>query len=146
MWILKIKSTIDGCGITNIWHGHGNANIKWLKHNLELKMKDINKETWHSEIHANRLCSNDRILKNVVGFEKYLTYLSPTAVKITNRCGNHKLLISIGRYLPGNDQRLCNSCNTGDGGDEYHYVLVSPSLIEERSKYIKDTIESDLIL
>ena len=25
----------------------------------------------------------------------------------------------------------------GDQGDEYHYVLVCPSLMEERSKYIK---------
>ena len=63
-WILKIKSTTDGCGLTNTWHGHGNVNIKWLKHNLELKMKDISRQTWHSEMYANRLCSNYRIFKN----------------------------------------------------------------------------------
>ena len=73
---------------TNMWHDHSIVNIKWLKHNLELKLKDINIQTWHSEIHANRLCSNYRIFKNEVGFEKYLTYLSPTdrinLCKITN--------------------------------------------------------------
>ena len=138
-WILKIKSIIDGCGLTNMWHDHSIVNIKWLKHNLELKLKDINIQTWHSEIHANRLCSNYRIFKNEVGFEKYLTYLSPTdRINLCKfRCGNHKLPISVGRYLPGNAQRLCHLCNTGDQGDEYHYVLVCPSLMEERSKYIK---------
>ena len=50
---LKIKSIIDGCGLTNTWHDHNIVNIKWLKQNLELKMKDINIQTWHSEIHAN---------------------------------------------------------------------------------------------
>ena len=53
------------------------------------------------------------------------------------RCGNYKLPISVGRYLAGNDQRLCNLCSTGDQSDQYNYVLVCPSLIEERSKYIR---------
>ena len=63
-WTLKIKSIIDGCRLTNMWHDDSIVNIKWLKHNFELKMKDINIQTWHSEIHANRLCSNYRILKD----------------------------------------------------------------------------------
>ena len=48
------------------------------------------------------------------------------------RCGNRKLPISVGRYLSGNAQMLCSLCDTGDQGDEYHYVLVCPSLLEER--------------
>ena len=101
------------------------------------------------------LCSNYRIFKNKVGFERYLTYLSPNdRIKLCKfRCGNHKcpiyvgrylcwslsllVVISVGRYLPGNAQRLCHLCNTRDQGDEYHYVLVCPSLMDERSKYIK---------
>ena len=39
---------------------------------VELKMKDINRQTWYNEIHINRLCSNYRIFKNEVGLEKNL--------------------------------------------------------------------------
>ena len=38
------------------------------------------------------------------------------------RCGNKTLHISVGRYLPGKAQMLCNLCNTAERGDEYHFV------------------------
>ena len=33
-WTLKIKSIIDGCGLTNMWHVHSIVNIKWLKQKI----------------------------------------------------------------------------------------------------------------
>ena len=47
------------------------------------------------------------------------------------------LWISAGHYLPGDALRTCNLCNTEDQGDEFHFVFVCLSLMEERLKYIK---------
>ena len=34
-----------------------------------------------------------------------------------------------------------NVCNTGDQGDEFHYVLIGPSLMKETFKHIKGNTE-----
>ena len=39
------------------------------------------------------------------------------------RCGNHKLPISVGHYLQWDAPKPCPLCDTGDEGDECHYVL-----------------------
>ena len=50
---------------------------------------------------------------------------------------NHRLPIQSGRFshIPRHE-RLCTLCNSGDIGDEYHYLLVCSHLAETRKKFI----------
>ena len=53
------------------------------------------------------------------------------------RCGSHRLPIETGRWrgVSIND-RLCHLCDSGDIGDEYHYVMTCKALCLEREKYL----------
>ncbi len=51
------------------------------------------------------------------------------------RCGSHHLPVSETRYNGINDVNKCSLCNN-DVGDEYHYLLVCPSLSHVRKNYV----------
>ncbi len=51
---------------------------------------------------------------------------------------NHKLPIQKGRILGiDRNDRLCGKCNTGDLGDEYHYIFQCPFFSEDRKQFLK---------
>ena len=57
------------------------------------------------------------------------------------RTCNHRLPIETGRYTRRKvprENRICTKCNSGQVGDEYHFILTcsNPTLIELREKYI----------
>ena len=66
-------------------------------------MKDISPQTWHSEIHANRLCSNCRILKSnnnnnsllwrLHSQEPELRYATKRIIKHNREQGRAKVII-----------------------------------------------------
>ena len=57
------------------------------------------------------------------------------------RTCNHRLPIEVGRYarpaVP-REQRVCTKCNSGQIGDEFHFILTctNPTLMNLREKYI----------
>ena len=71
-------------------------------------------------------------------FENYLTMLKTSdSISLAKfRCGNHKLPIS-NRYQNDTTHSLCPLCNTGEIGDEMHYILTCSALKYERKKYVK---------
>ena len=139
-WVKNVKNIIDKCGFTNMWNNV--INPKWLKCALHLKLEDISKQEWISEVNSNSKCINYRIFKNELGFEKYLTLLNgKKRIMLSKfRCGNHKLPVTTGRYvgIPRNE-RKCNLCNCNVIGDEYHYLLEckDQDICKERKHCIK---------
>ena len=75
--------------------------------------------------------------------EYYLTNL-PNKLRVAIsriRTCNHRLPIEDGRYSRNyvpREQRICNKCDSGLVGDEFHFILVctNPVLLELREKYI----------
>ena len=137
-WIVKVRNTLDNCGMSNIWYNQ-EVDINWLKLSIDLKLKDIAIQNWNAEVHRNRLCNNYRLFKHEFCLEEYLVQLD--FVDRLNlckfRCGNHRLPIALNRYLAENDSSPCTMCDLNEQGDEFHYIMVCPALNHLRTKYVK---------
>ena len=95
---------------------------------------------WMQDIYLNSKCNNYRIYKDIFGFEDYLIQLQDNLkVVLTKfRCRNNKMPVEIGvRDNVPREQRICNLCDTGDIGDEFHYLFICKHLISHRKKNIK---------
>ena len=53
------------------------------------------------------------------------------------RCGNHRLPVSAGRYLPNQENKFCTLCKMNDTGDEFHYLFKCPFFETDRKVLIK---------
>ena len=62
-WIVKIKNTIDKCGLSYIWNDPGSFNYKWVKKCIDLRLSDMDKQNLLSEINENRFCTNYKMFK-----------------------------------------------------------------------------------
>ena len=81
---------------------------------------------WRSRVAENSVCSNYRLCKNICCLEEYLTYL-PSILRqrvLKFRLSNHRLPIQQRRSLgTPRGERICTVCDTGEVGDEFHYLL-----------------------
>ena len=48
---------------------------KWLKNALHLKLYNMARQEWHSDVSENQLCLNYRIFKNEIDYCNYLNVL-----------------------------------------------------------------------
>ena len=101
-------------------------------------MKDVRVQNWTALVYNNSMCTNYRIIKFDCGVDKYIKILSEDArIPLTKfRCGNHRLPISTSRFSD-HKSNVCLLCNTGEVGDEYHYILMCPNLALERKQLVK---------
>ena len=139
-WIVKVKGILDKCGMSNIWLDSNIVlNIQWIKSSVGLRLDDIAQQNWCEEVNRNRLCTNYRIFKQVSTFEPYLNKLDFTdrTSLCKFRCGNHRLPVANGRYLPDQLPQYCNMCDIQDPGDEFHYLFKCPVFKKFRKKFIK---------
>ena len=143
-WITKVENILVKCGMRNIWLSPQSVSRDWLKRSVERKLQDLDMQKWRSEVERNRLCTNYKLYKNVVGLERYILVLDPLLRNslCKYRCGNHNLPISSGRYLTVPTPRICNLCDLQDQGDEFHYILVCPAFKQHRDTYIANYYSS----
>ena len=80
-----------------------------------------------------------RIFKQNFGMEHYLKTLSPKNKKILVkfRTANHQLAVETGRWHGKSiSERLCTLCNSGQIGDEFHFILECKFLENLRKNYL----------
>ena len=98
----------------------------------------MEKQQWLDEINTNRLCYNYRIFKKNLSFEKYLTDL-PFLHRLNFskfRCKNNKLPVNQNRFSKTEIDRNCQLCDSGDIGDEFHYLFLCQFFVNERKKFL----------
>ena len=122
-----------------VWSSHFILNPKWVASSVSLRLNDIGQQNWCAEVNRNRLCTNYRIFKEINIFEEYLIkldYLERLAL-CRFRCGNHRLPVSEGRYLPNQEDKFCTLCKMNDPGDEFHFLFKCPFFETDRKVLIK---------
>ena len=140
LWILKIKSILNNCGMSYVWLNQDTINTKNcnnLKHNLKTTLYDSFVQNWKSEIHNNTACIIYRIFKDEHNLELYLSSLEPRyrVYLCKFRCRSHNLPCNKDRFnISDPDDLCCEICNTR--GDEFHYIFVCPKFVNERRKYL----------
>ena len=97
-------------------------------------------QEWQSRVAENSVCSNYRLFKKNC-FEKYLTYV-PSFLRqrvLKFKLINHRLPIQQRRSLGiPRDERISTVCDSGEGGDEFHYLLncSNENVKRNRTKYV----------
>ena len=141
-WFASIVSLLGSYGINNLPESVDDVKAAVKQINAALKYEYINK--WEQQVLASPKCSSlYKNVKSVFEMEHYLTKL-PFNLRLAIsriRTSNHKLPIEAGRYGSGyapRDERICHKCDSGQVGDEYHFVLTctNPVLLALRDKYI----------
>ena len=141
-WFVSIVSLLGSYGINNLPESVDDVKAAVKQVHAALKYEYINK--WEQQVLASPKCSSlYKNVKSVFEMEHYLTKL-PFNLRLAIsriRTSNHKLPIEAGRYGSGyapRDERICHKCDSGQVGDEYHFVLTctNPVLLALRDKYI----------
>ena len=98
-------------------------------------------QEWQSRVAENSVCSNYRLFEKKFCFDEYLTYLPsiPSQRVLRFRLCNHRLPILQRRSLGiPRDKRICTFCDSGEVGDEFHYLLnrSNKNIKRNRTKYV----------
>ena len=136
-WINFVKSILDDCGYSNVWHTQNFISHKWLIESIKLRLTDQFKQNWHSTLQISPKALSYRLFKSDFRFEKYLDVLNDknrfTFCRF--RTSNHRLPIEVGRWTNvERHNRLCQLCQSREIGDEFHYVLQCPNFVTDRKK------------
>ena len=124
--------------MTDFWKGLNKCSVESFKNIVKQRLLDQFKQQWSGEVFNSNVCSNYRMFKQVLEFEKYLYLPENLRLYISKfRCGNHHFPIVTGRYagIP-HDVRICSLCDSNELGDEFHYLFNCKSVCEERKKYL----------
>ena len=85
--------------------------------------------------------SNYKLLKENCEFEEYLDLLNDNEriLLCKFRTTNHRLIIETGRWQNiDREDRICNLCNEGLVGDEFHYLLECNYFNDDRKNLLGD--------
>ena len=124
-WLMKVHSLLDSLGLSYIWSNQIHT-IESFKRIVKQRLMDQFIQEWQSRVAENSVCSNYCLFKKKFCFEEYLTYL-PSILRqrvLKFRLSNHRLPIQQRRTLGiPRDERICTVCDSGEVGDEFHYLL-----------------------
>ena len=70
-----IKSTLNDCGLTNIWNEQQCINPEWLKYKVQLTLEDQYLQTRYHTINESSKCKLYNKIKHNFILEPYLTAL-----------------------------------------------------------------------
>ena len=139
-WCSHIRKILNDCGLSYLWQQQNHVNKEWLKKTIKIRLEDQYKQQWLTACDENPKCSNYRIYANH-SFQKYLTLLPENLrVPLTKyRLSNSRLPGVLARnYNNTDDNTICTQCNTGDIGDEFHYLFNCPQFNQARRSYLKN--------
>ena len=140
-WLAHIRDICNNCGMSWVWDSQTIVNPAWFKKAVEVRLKDQWITSWNSNLVSKSICCGYRIYKNIYCLEEYLVKLSKVnRIALTKlRASNNKLPITVGRFANiRREERVCEKCNAGVLGDEYHVLLVcdNEEITRLRNKYI----------
>ena len=128
-WITYIKNILISEGRLDLFYNNVINNRKATKLKISRTLKDLNLQTWNSDLLNSSKGRNYHIFKDDVRLENYLPILlRKTYIPLIKfRTANHKLPIETGRWdnTPHED-RKCILCDKNDIGDEFHYIFKCP--------------------
>ena len=139
LYIENVKSILESCGFSGVWHSQDTNNPKWLSLAISQRLKDQYLQTWSATVDKTSSATNFKLYKDTFGYSKFLSLLSAKNSKtfLRFRTRNHTLPVETGRWngTPLHE-RICNFCQK-EIGDEFHFMLVCDHFKQQRQTYIK---------
>jgi len=126
---MKVQSLLDSLGLSYICSNETHT-IESFKRIVKQRLNNQFIQEWQSRVAENSVCSNYHLFKKKFCFEEYLTYL-PSILRqrvLKFRLSNHRLPIQqrLSLDIP-RDEGICTVCDSGEVGDEFHYLLNCPN-------------------
>ena len=125
-WLKYIRKIFDDTGFTYVWTSQNFGTSDWLLESIKQRLQDHFIQYWYTTIENSSKAINYRIFKDKFEFEQYFNILIDKDIYTfcKFRTANHKLPIETGRWNnTERENRICTKCNSGDLGDEYHYIM-----------------------
>jgi len=139
-WFENVRSILYECNLGHVWESqHFTGSRSALLSILEHMLKTNYIETWKNDVYSSPKCIYYRIFKTQHELESYLCNLPEKYVNclVNYRMCNNRLPIETGRWVGlERNQRVCNLCNNGDIGDEFHYIFRCSYFSVKRKHYI----------
>ena len=139
-WLKTVKSILDNTGLSYVWISKYFVSENWLYNTVKLSLIDQFRQTWHVAVQNSPKALNYRLYKDNLQLENYFKILDEKNIVTFARFRtlNSKIPIESGRWqnIP-RENRICLLCNSGDIGDELHYILTCSALNENRTKFLK---------
>ena len=111
--------------LSYMWLNQQTLHTKQCKLIIHNRLEDIAMQKWCNDMPTSSMCSEYKMFKKQLKFEKYL--LNPNygeRIAMCNlRCANIKLPVYNRIFMFDTDIIWC-LCNLCLPGDEYHYVLI----------------------
>ena len=140
-YIRTIRNILNELGLSGFWIQQDNLqfSLNWFKEKVKRCLYDQYIQQWFSDIDTKDVYWNYRMYKYEFVCEKYINVLSynQCILFMRFRTLNNNLPVQTERYSNIlKSERRCLKRNTGDLGDEYHYVLICDFFKDERSQLI----------
>ena len=143
-WVEFLADSFDYAGLGNVWRAQGEGySAAWIMNTMKTRLSDMSIQEWSAATWSNRICTNYRMFKNELVYEKYLQILcQKEAITLSKfRCRTHRLPVNKGRFDANVvDDLQCPLCTPTDIGDEFHYIFVCPFFQNERKMYIPSNL------
>ena len=135
-WTLEVKNMLNDLDFSYLWTGD---NLSCGQIQVFIKrLNDQYIQKWFADFSTTpKLCTYNMFTTDPT-FEKYLECVTNTYHRTELarfRCSSYNLKIEIGRYnykRVKRQNRVCCCCNMGTIEDDYHFLLVCPSLSDIR--------------
>jgi len=142
-WATHVRNMLNLYGFSYVWLQQNNLNVQLFYEEFKLRARDCAIQEWHAELESNRRLVTYKLFKRHFEPEYYIDkvvgrcFISALA---RLRCSNHSLEIELGRRNGVEyENRLCKLC-FGRGSqyveNEYHFLLVCPSLSDLREHFL----------
>ena len=131
-WVSNLKHMLFSFGYGYAWLFQGIGDESLFLEHFTQRAKDIYFTNWRNSLEDSPNLASYKEFKTLLNPERYLTIVKSFFVRkqlAKFRCSNHKLAIEEGRYknIPSH-LRICTCCKTGYVEDEYHFIMVCPTL------------------
>jgi hypothetical protein len=139
-WIVKVKSILDNCGLSNVWlNQDSNVSKTCVKGLVNRQLDDMSLQVWSAQLSTHEFCRTYKLIKSECKLESYLLQLRfKERTDLTKlRCGFHKLPVHLNRFTGVVTEMLCPLCNHAEISDEFHYLFKCSALSQHRVLYLK---------
>ena len=143
LYIKNIRDTLIDVGLPRLWESQDTSHISKTRFNTHVKqhLKDLSILQWRHDVNTSSIYDTYRIFKKEFKTEPYL-YILPyncTISMIRFRTTNNMLPVNVLRFnnvFVDREDRLCTLCDSGDIGDEYHYLFKCQFFTEKRTECV----------
>ena len=137
-FIDSIVNILLETGYHYVWLSQNFSNKISLLNSIKRVLTDQFYQNWNASLNESSKALYYKLFKEKPSMDLYILEL-PINLRIWTtrfKIANHRLPIETGRWRNlDKDKRICTLCNNSIG-DEYHFLLVCPSLSNIRCKYL----------